>query len=128
MAHRTFAIKPISEEKVMPLLREMKKEGLTDFSHGTVFYGAWTDGQLVGVGGLVLYRRSCKIKSVYVVPAMRRQGCHRQMLDHLIGLAKQAGKEHINATVTAAALPEYLRRGAIVVRRYQKYTSVRLEQ
>ncbi len=119
-------IVPCVAADVESLIVAGRKEGLA-FSPSTELFMARLNGVIVGLCGIVHYRGHSKLKNFYVLPAHRRQGYFRQMLDFLLIKAREAQSKYVEATATALSLPEFLNRGATVKRTYKAgYTAVRL--
>ncbi len=102
-----------------------RKEGLV-FSPSTELYAAMFGEVVVGMCGIVWYTNHAKAKNDYVKPEYRGRGYYLAMFNWRIERARQRGCRWIGATCTAAALPEWLKHGAIILNRYQRYTKVRL--
>lgn len=96
------------------------------FSDSTELYLADVGGEVVGMCGVVWYHTHCKFKNDYIKHEHRCRGYYRQMFDQRLAMARAKGCKHIDATCTDKSLPEWLRRGAVVVRKYRKYTQVRI--
>lgn len=101
-----------------------KRDGLV-FCAKTDLFGLYEDGLLLGFTGLLRYRHKIIFKNHYVLPAYRRRGHFRCMLDWSMRTAISEGFKTVEATCTTSSLPEYLNRGFIVVRKYEAVTKVR---
>jgi putative acetyltransferase len=64
---------------------------------GVTFWAAWEDDAVVGVGALRrLSADHGEIKSMHTAEAARGQGIGRAMVDHLIGVAREAGYRRVS--------------------------------
>lgn len=111
--------------EIASLLPEARRAGLV-FSPSTELYAALENGELIGMCGVVWYQRHCKLKNDYVIPSQRRKGYLDEMLDFRFNLARQRGLGYAEGTCTPLALGTWLKRGAVIVKRYSIHTKVRL--
>ena len=64
---------------------------------GVVFFSAWHDRVLLGVGALQhLDTDHVEIKSMKTVPEQQRRGVARHMLEHLLAEARQRGYSQVS--------------------------------
>jgi len=115
-----------TEKDILPFKRDMSRSGLV-FSKNTKLFKAVDNGVIVGVCGIVWYKTHAKFKDDYTLPEFRGNGYFKRMMALRIEMVKGHGLQTITATCTPAALPYWLKLGAVVTNRYQKYTSVRLD-
>ncbi len=106
--------------------RLARRCGLT-FCKSTDMYGAFVGPRMQGFTGLLFYRQKVIFKNHFVLPEFRWQGIFQQMLTWSIDRAVERGIEVGEACCTAASLPEYLRRGFVVMQRFKSCTKVRHE-
>ena len=102
-----------------------RKEGLY-FSGGTELYLANIGEEIVGMCGINWYRDHCKFKNDWVKPECRRRGYWNQMMNLRIQMAMNRNCRFIDATCTKIALPGWLKRGAVIIKKFQTYTKVKL--
>jgi GNAT superfamily N-acetyltransferase len=65
-------------------------ELLHEIAAGVQFWGCFDDGVLLGVMGVQWVDGVTLIRHAYVEPAKQRQGIGSELLDHLIGLARES--------------------------------------
>lgn len=94
------------------------------FCKNTDYFGLYDSGVFVGFAGLLLYPNKAVDKNIYVLPDYRGNGYFKAWLDWRAEYLKRNGINKIEATCTAMSLREYLKRGAVVVKRYRLYTKV----
>jgi putative acetyltransferase len=80
-------------------------EGLLDPS--VTFLSYRTDGELVAVGALKrLDSTHAELKSMHVAEAARRRGIGREMLDHLLAMARERGFHRVS--IETGAQPAFV--------------------
>jgi putative acetyltransferase len=73
----------------------LEVEALVDPS--VTFFSFRADGELLGVGALQhLDDQHAEIKSMHTAEAARGQGIGRAMVDHLVGVAREAGYRRVS--------------------------------
>ena len=94
------------------------------FSNHTNYYGLFDDNKLVAITGIVFYKNSVKFKNHYVPMENRGKGYFKILLDFSIKVAIKNNAKKIMATCTDKSINEYLKRGAIIVRKYKNCSTV----
>ena len=56
-------------------------------------------------------RKSADLQAVFVTPDLRNAGIGRQLIDQLVGLARQQGAEHVTVHSSSRAVTAYERAG-----------------
>lgn len=75
-------------------------DGLLDPS--VTFFSYRADGELVAVGALKRLDSShAELKSMHVAEAARRRGIGREMLDHLLAMARERGFDRVSIETSA---------------------------
>ncbi len=75
-------------------------DGLLDPS--VTFFSYRADGELVAVGALKRLDSShAELKSMHVAEAARRRGIGREMLDHLLAMARERGFDRVSIETNA---------------------------
>ena len=101
----------ITDEDVRPLIPMMKKEMLT-FAKDTEWWGAFQDGDLVGVAGAVTHGKKATAKNDWVHPDHRGKGIFDELFRYRAKVLVLRGIGELEAHVTPAAKASWLRFGA----------------
>ncbi len=93
---------------------------------------AWTEGKTVGCGGVCLYQempspdnpigRCAYLMNIYTIPAMRRRGIGKAVVEWLMQEAKRCGAGKIYLEASESAYPLYKEMGFCEMDGYLKYT------
>ncbi len=118
-------IRPVTMAAISAFIPEARRSGLI-FSPSTELYGLWLDTKLIGMAGLVRYATHWKLKNGFILPTFRRHGYYSRLLDYHLKMARNHGIPYVEATCTAMSLPQWLRRGALIIHRFKAVTKVRL--
>lgn len=113
--------------QIVNMLRAGYRDGLTPPTRNTEFYLASEDNHLIGMCGVVWHKGHCRFKGDYVRPEFRHRGYWQRMMNLRIQMARDRQCETVTAVCTPVALPLWLDRGAIVVKRFKRFTRVSLE-
>ena len=107
-----LTIQPVTLADIADLLPSAKREGLI-LLKGTDYYGALSDGRLIGFAGIKWdhRRRVACFKNNYVIPSARRAGVGMALLDYRIRVALAAGARTIRSNVLPPACGLYAKRG-----------------
>lgn len=118
---------PIQEANIpKQYLADARRSGLI-FCRNTCLYGLYLDGDMAGFGGVIFHKNKAVFKNQYIVQQFRRQGFFKALLNSVIEQCLEKGISKGEATCTDMSLPEYIKRGFVVVKKYKKYTKVRCE-
>ena len=106
------------------LKKDAQKEGIA-FAKKTLYFGYLNaENDLLGVGGLLLYKSKVVFKSLYVLPAYRRKGICKKILNALIQYALSLNIQYGEATCTQASYSMFIKRGFKVKRKYRNFVKV----
>jgi GNAT superfamily N-acetyltransferase len=121
-------IEPITHEEVGRYAKAFRKLGMVPVNRNTAYYGIRDDtGKLLSIHGLCVVGKKLTIRGSYTVPEHRGRGLFIRLLEWGMEEAKRQGAEYCEATVTPAALPAYLRRGARTIKQYRACRKVRID-
>lgn len=121
---------PITKDSIDAWTKEneLKKE-MRDFCYTdkTSYFKLMVDNQVIGFTGFIVYKNKLVFKNSFIHPDHRRKGYFAQIQDFRIDKARKVGVKFIEATCTKMSLPDYIKRGASVLKEYKLYTKVRLD-
>lgn len=110
-------IKKIEFKDLLPIMDDMKKDGILLSEKATIF--GYYDGELlVAVTGVILGKKAY-FKMSYTIPSMRKRGIFRKLLAHCISYAKSKGIKSGYANCTESSINTYMSFGGIVTKEYK---------
>jgi len=104
------------KEAIRSLLTNAKLHTETVDGNVTKFWTAIDDGRIVGVAGLEFYEGDALLRSVAVVPEIQHQGLGSQMVDFVLGAAREKNVRNV-ILLTETARDFFLKKGFHVVER-----------
>ena len=110
-------IKKIEFKDLLPIMDDMKKDGILLSEKATIF-GYYEGERLVAVAGVILGKKAY-FKMSYTIPSMRKRGIFRKLLAHCISYAKSKGIKSGYANCTESSINTYMSFGGIVTKEYK---------
>jgi len=110
-------IKKIAFKDLLPIMDDMKKDGILLSEKATIF-GYYEGERLVAVTGVILGKKAY-FKMSYTIPSMRKRGICRKLLAHCISYSKSKGIKSGYANCTESSINTYLSFGGIVTKEYK---------
>lgn len=117
----------ITIDEALQFRQAGQREGLAGFSPNAEYYGITVGDRIVAITSIQYFAHHAKFNNHYVVPEHRRQGLLKLMMNFSIAEVLKRGISIVTATCTEKSLPEYLKRGAVVTKRYKYFTAVQLK-
>lgn len=106
MPKSTVSLELIPHSSVLQFASEMKKAGVVvEDSVGTLWIGAFIDGELGGVTALTPSKTSARIRSSYVDPKFRGQRVYQSMVAMAETLASDMGIKRVTAFFNKRTVP-----------------------
>jgi len=94
------------------------------YCNKTTYWGIYQNNVLIGFAGLLIYKNKAIDKNIFIFPKYRGNGYFKYWLNWRKQYIKKLGINKIEATCTEMSLPEYLKRGAKIIKEYRHYTKV----
>lgn len=110
-------IKKIAFKDLLPIMDDMKKDGILLSEKATIF-GYYDGERLVAVTGVILGKKAY-FKMSYTIPSMRKRGICRKLLAHCISYSKSKGIKSGYANCTESSINIYMSFGGIVTKEYK---------
>jgi GNAT superfamily N-acetyltransferase len=111
-------IKKIAFKDLLPIMDDMKKDGILLSEKATIF-GFYDNGSLVAVTGVIFRGKKAYFKMSYTIPSMRKRGIFRKLLAHCISYSKSKGIKSGYANCTESSINTYMSFGGIVTKEYK---------
>ena len=113
-------------EALQPYVKEAKAAGILFIPTTTYWLAATETGEITGFGGLSIKSNYAISKSLYVLPAHRRKGIGKKLINDQLVFLKLNGYKRMIANCLPASLDLYLSFGAKVITEYKAATKVEI--
>jgi len=110
-------IKKIAFKDLLPIMDDMKKDGILLSEKATIF-GYYDGERLVAVTGVILGKKAY-FKMSYTIPSMRKRGICRKLLAHCISYSKSKGIKSGYANCTESSVNTYMSFGGVITKEYK---------
>lgn len=117
-------INQINLNQLVFLIPILKRLGFT-FAKNTIYFSYIKKDKIVGICGILFYKNKAILKNSFVIESERNNGIYSEMVKYRMQIIIESGIKIIEATCTNCSIGFHLKNGAIVIKRYKKYTKIK---